>query len=107
VQTDGRAAPRFDIRYVGQIIEDGSGRVLFVPGAAKLQLVIFAQGHNAAGDRSFVLPRIGGETIKGAVFAGDFEGQVTLGLGLRGRLPFRVFTLTNPPRVVLDVARHW
>ena len=24
-----------------------------------------------------------------------------------GRLPFRVFTLTNPPRVVIDVARHW
>jgi len=107
VQTDGRFAPRFDVRYVPQIIEDGSGRTLFVPGAAKLQVIIFAQGHNAAGDRSFVLPRVGGETLKGIVFAGDFEGQTTLGLGVRGRLPFRVFTLTNPPRVVIDVARHW
>jgi hypothetical protein len=107
VQTDGAGVPRFDIRYVPQIIEDGSGRVIPVPGAAKLQVVIFAQGHNAAGDRSFVLPRVGGETFKALVFAGDFEGQTTLGLGVRARLPFRVLTLTNPPRVVLDVARRW
>jgi hypothetical protein len=32
---------------------------------------------------------------------------VTLGIGVRARLPFHVTTLTNPPRVVLDVARHW
>ena len=107
VQTDGAAVPRFDVRYVPQIIADGSGRVVPVPGAAKLQVTISAQGHNAAGDRSFVLPRVGGETIKGLVFAGDFEGQTSLGVGVRARLPFRVTTLTNPPRVVLDVARHW
>lgn len=107
VQTDGGPPPAFDVRYVPQIIEDGSGRVIPVTGGAKLQVVIHAQGHNAAGDRSFVLPAVGGETFKRLVFAGDFEGQVTLGIGTRARLPFRVFTLTNPPRVVLDVARHW
>jgi hypothetical protein len=36
--------------------------------------------------------------------AGDFEGVVTLGLGLRRRTGFRVFRLTNPTRVVIDVA---
>jgi len=107
VQTDGTVAPGFDVRYVPQIIEDGSGRVLSVPGAAKLQVIIHAQGHNAAGNRTFVLPRVGGATFKGLVLAGDFEGQTTLGLGVRARLPFRVFQLTGPPRVVIDVARHW
>jgi hypothetical protein len=107
VQTDGNAVPGFDVRYVPQIIEDGSGRVINVPGGAKLQIIIRAQGHNAAGNRSFILPAVGGETLKRLVLAGDFEGQTTLGVGVRARLPFRVLTLTGPPRVVIDVARHW
>jgi hypothetical protein len=36
--------------------------------------------------------------------AGDFEGTVSFGLGLRHRTGFRVFRLTNPTRVVIDVA---
>ncbi len=34
-------------------------------------------------------------------------GQSTIGLGVRARLPFRVGTLDNPTRVVIDVAHHW
>jgi hypothetical protein len=37
--------------------------------------------------------------------AGDFEGVVTFGLGLKRRTGFRVFRLTGPARVVVDV-RH-
>jgi hypothetical protein len=42
--------------------------------------------------------------------AGSFEGQTTIGLGVRARLPFRVFTLDGPgngSRIVIDVAHHW
>ncbi|HET6919349.1 MAG TPA: hypothetical protein VFI46_07775 [Jiangellaceae bacterium] len=38
------------------------------------------------------------------------EGQTTLGLGVRARLPFRVFVLSGPAdgsRVVIDVAPRW
>ena len=35
--------------------------------------------------------------------AGDFEGVVTFGLGLKAKTGFRVFRLTNPTRVVVDV----
>ncbi len=35
--------------------------------------------------------------------AGDFEGVVTFGLGLRERAGFRVFNLSNPTRIVVDV----
>jgi hypothetical protein len=108
VQTDGTRAPGFDVRYVPQIIADGSGAVIPVAGGAKLQVIIRDNGHDLnTGAKSFVLPRVGGATFKGLVEAGDFEGVETLGLGVRARLPFRVFTLTNPPRVVLDVARTW
>ena len=37
--------------------------------------------------------------------AGDFEGVVTFGLGLRRKTGFRVFRLTAPTRIVIDV-RH-
>jgi hypothetical protein len=36
--------------------------------------------------------------------AGDFEGVVTFGLGLRRKTGFRVFRLTGPTRIVVDVA---
>ena len=44
-------------------------------------------------------------------WAGSFEGQTTLALGVRARLPFRVFTTydaaTNRSRLVVDVAHRW
>lgn len=33
----------------------------------------------------------------------DYEGYVTWGLGLSGHLPYRVFFLTNPSRLVVDM----
>ena len=36
--------------------------------------------------------------------AGDFEGLVTFGLGLDRKTGFRVFRLTAPTRIVIDVA---
>jgi hypothetical protein len=36
-------------------------------------------------------------------FAGDFEGQVSFGLGVADRGGFRVSELRNPTRVVVDV----
>ncbi len=39
--------------------------------------------------------------VKGA---GDFEGVVSFGLGLRRKTGFRVFRLTAETRIVIDVA---
>jgi hypothetical protein len=39
-----------------------------------------------------------------------YESQVTMGLGVRARLPFRVYTLDGPgngSRIVIDVAHRW
>jgi len=53
----------------------------------------------------------GFRTFRGLVFAGDFEGITTLGLGVRTRLPFRTFSLPGPKkghnRVIIDVAHTW
>jgi len=42
--------------------------------------------------------------LKEVRLAGDFEGVVTYGIGLAARGDFRVFTLTGPDRLVVDLA---
>jgi hypothetical protein len=52
----------------------------------------------------------GFRTFRQVAGAGSFEGQTTIGLGVRAKLPFRVFTLTGPgsgSRLVIDVAHRW
>jgi hypothetical protein len=52
----------------------------------------------------------GFRTFEDLVYGGTFEGYTSFGLGVRARLPFRVFTLPGPgtgSRVVVDVAHRW
>jgi hypothetical protein len=52
----------------------------------------------------------GFSTFRQVVFDGTFEGQTQIGLGVRARLPFRVFSLAGPgagSRLVIDVAHRW
>lgn len=52
----------------------------------------------------------GFRTFRQVAGAGTFEGQATLGVGTRARLPFRTFVLDGPgsgSRLVLDVAHRW
>ena len=49
-------------------------------------------------------------TLRDVVFGGSFEGYTTFAVGVRARLPFRVFVLAGPgthSRIVLDVAHRW
>ncbi|GAB3840941.1 hypothetical protein GCM10029963_10770 [Micromonospora andamanensis] len=50
------------------------------------------------------------QTLRDVVFGGSFEGYSTFAVGVRARLPFRVFVLAGPgdhSRIVLDVAHQW
>jgi hypothetical protein len=47
----------------------------------------------------------GYRTFRDARFASSFEGDTQVGLGVRARLPFRVFQL--PGRLVIGVAHTW
>ena len=49
-------------------------------------------------------------TFRQVADAGSFEGETAIGLGVRARLPFRVFTLAgqgSTSRIVVDVAHRW
>jgi hypothetical protein len=53
---------------------------------------------------------LGYRTLRDVVFGGSFEGYTTFAVGVRARLPFRVFVLAGPgthSRIVLDVAHQW
>lgn len=92
--------------YVRQVTQDGSGRPLALRGRAFLKVRLQpAAAHTRAGRPTApgrIRPNFA--ALREVRSAGDFEGVVTYGLGLAARTDFRVFTLTSPQRLVVDVA---
>ncbi|WP_194288580.1 AMIN-like domain-containing (lipo)protein [Ornithinicoccus halotolerans] len=107
----------YHVRYVDQVRKDGSGQVVPLRGAAKLQVIARAPAYNTTGRATYVpadpreLADVSGyRTFRQLAWAGSFEGQSTVGVGVRARLPFRVFVLDGPgagARLVVDVAHQW
>jgi len=105
------------VRYVHQVLEDGSGRVVPLRGGARLQIITNRSDDVQTGKLTYdpvhpseLVNVAGWQTFRQAALAGNFEGQTTLGLGVRALLPFRVFMLTapgQPTRAVIDVAHRW
>jgi hypothetical protein len=100
--------------YVDQVRADGSGEIVPLRGGAKLQIVTSSSVDPWTGTVAYhpanpneLVNVTGFPTFRQVAAAGDFEGQATIGLGVRARLPFRVLVLTGPPRVVIDVANSW
>lgn len=110
------------VSYVDQVRSGGSGFVVPTAGGARLQVSVGAPAYRideATGD--IVVPyqpadptrlvRVSGfDTFRQVTYAGAFEGRHEFGLGVRARLPFRVFPLEGPgdgSRLVVDVAHRW
>lgn len=108
-------AAGWNVRY-GPVEEPGTGDPVGVRGGASLEVVVRAPTHTAEGTPTFapadpdeLVPVDGYPTLRQAVFVGTFEGQSTFGLGVRARLPFRVFAIEEAgrARIVVDVAHRW
>lgn len=101
----------FRAEYVPQVTADGSGLPVTVPGGARIQLVIDDPQTAPPPVGTSLVDTAGLSTVRSVIEAGSFEGETTVGVGTRARLPFRVFTLPPAPgvpgRIVLDVARSW
>jgi hypothetical protein len=115
VDIDGQAAG-YRVGYVSSVMQEGSGTAVPLRGSAKLRIVVLAPAYTSNGaarlpaSRSELIDVSGFATFRQVAGAGSFEGQTTIGLGVRARLPFRVFTLAGPgshTRLVIDVAHHW
>jgi hypothetical protein len=110
VQVDGPAGG-YRAEYVGEVTADGSGQVVPIPNSgAKIQLIVRHPWYSGPTVGASVANVSGFSTFRGVRHAGSFEGQTTLGIGVRARLPFRVFVLAGPggqSRLVIDVAHRW
>jgi hypothetical protein len=105
----------YSVRYVDQLHQDGSGRHVPVAGGAVLEVRVVAPAYDPEtgaatypGRVARPLPGVdltGYRTFRDTRFAGSFEGETQIGLGVRARLPFRVLQLDG--RVIVDVAHSW
>ncbi|WP_315094656.1 hypothetical protein [uncultured Cellulomonas sp.] len=107
----------YTVAYVPQVLQDGSGFPIATRGGAALQIAVNdpAYTHNYVPTyypaNELELTDVAGyRTFRQVVYAGSYEGYTSIGLGVRARLPFRVFVLDGPgtsSRVVVDVAHRW
>jgi hypothetical protein len=114
---DGRGTPGYEVRYVRHVVKDGSGDRVPLRGRADVFIVIHAPTSDSEGDATYepadqreLVDVDGYETFRQVAFGGSFEGWTTIGLGVRARLPMRVFVLNEGDggrRVVVDVAHEW
>ncbi|MDL5199040.1 hypothetical protein [Streptomyces sp. ALI-76-A] len=103
------------VRYVDRLHQAGSGDPIPVSGGAILEVRVAAPSYDPEtgavaypGDVGGPLPGVnlsGYRTFRDTRFAGSFEGETQIGVGVRARLPFRVIPL--PDRLVVDVAHSW
>jgi hypothetical protein len=105
-QLDGPIPSYYSVRYVPVVRLDGSGAPLRLRGSAFLEVVVRAPTHDQS-YRPVLHPtrlRPDFPALREVNAPGSFEGQTTAGIGVSQRVGFRVLELTNPTRIVIDLA---
>lgn len=99
------ATPGYVVSFVTKVIQDASGQTVHLPGTKFLVIRLNpAQGHKDNGTP--MLPSgihaLSYPQLKGYAVSGDFEGVVSIALGLADGTRYRVGEL--PGKVYIDVA---
>jgi hypothetical protein len=93
------------VRFVTKVIQDASGKTVTMPGTHYLEIRFNpAEGYTANGTLTLptAVQAVGYPMLKSYDVAGDFEGVLTIALGLAGGTRYRVGELAG--RVYIDVA---
>ncbi|WP_087873341.1 AMIN-like domain-containing (lipo)protein [Arthrobacter globiformis] len=117
IDIKGKAAG-YNVRYVSKVVHDGSGLPIKLRGGAFLQVTAHSPSYDSATGKATFVPANRSEvtnvskyqTFRQVAWAGSFEGYTSVGLGVRARLPFKVFTVAGPgngSKLVIDVAHQW
>jgi hypothetical protein len=104
----GTGTPGWRVEYVDAPTAEGSGAAVDVPGEAYLQVTLQGTTYPYESGAEEV-PRgpvsvSGTEMVQGVVYGATFEGTSVAWIGTGSRTPFRVYALTGPSRVVVEVA---
>ncbi|MBD3926256.1 hypothetical protein IEZ26_16645 [Nocardioides cavernae] len=105
LELSGTATPGWGVAWSDEAVAEGTGDV--VPLAGDHVLTISASGTAMPEPGSFEVPaRLGpAGAVAEVQVNGWFEGYTQVFAGVEGdERPFRVFTLTDPPRLVVDIA---
>lgn len=102
--------PQVNHRFVDELIQDGSGDIAWLTGAAFAEVVTTpAQAHDDAGHSSYPGARKfrtrNLTNVMAVAITGDYEAHLSIGVGMRKQTWINVVTLTAPTRVVIDVGR--
>jgi hypothetical protein len=103
---DGDEMSPWEVMYVAEPTACGSGKPVMTGGNASLQVLFrTAQAHTPEGEPTIDSIEIVADfpAMVEGVQSCDFEALVTWVVGINGTLPFRVFTLEEPTRLVVDV----
>ncbi|HET6561211.1 MAG TPA: hypothetical protein VFG72_04995 [Marmoricola sp.] len=117
INGEGEGRPGYHVKYVKRVTKDGSGATVALRGGAQLRIIVKAPAYDDTGTATYepasrqeLVDVAGYRTFRQVAWAGSFEGQTTIGLGVRARLPMRTFVLNDPDgghRLVVDVAHRW
>jgi hypothetical protein len=116
--TGSSSHPDWQVGYVSRVVEDPSGRPVSLRGGAFLQIRLEAPTYTPDGTLTYapanpaeLVGVAGYRTFRQVALTGSFEGVTNISVGVRARLPFRVFALSGPrpgqSRLVVDVAHRW
>jgi hypothetical protein len=107
----------YNVSYGRYLTNPGSGAATAIRGGMVLQITVKNPAHDENYNLTYnpanrlELRNVAGyRTFRQVVFSGTYEGYTNFGLGVRARLPFRVFVLDGPgtsSRLVVDVAHQW
>ena len=102
--------PQVSSRFVDELIQDGSGDIEWLTGAAFAEVQATpAQAHDDQGNASLPGPRKfrtrNLTNVMALAVSGDYEAVLSVGVGMRKQTWVKVFTLDAPTRVVIDVGR--
>ncbi len=106
---DQSGQPGWFVEYSDDPRQQGSGEPVEVDGDAVLSVYVrgvgypFDTGVDEVSGRPVLPPGL--TSVTDVRLGSTFEGQYEAYIGTSGTLPFRVFRLSNPARVVIDV-RH-
>lgn len=98
------ALPGYSAKYVTEVRRDGSGEPVSMPGKAFLLITLHpAQAHRANGTPTVTgTHRTGLAGIQAYAIVGDYEGYVSIALGVNGVRNYHLGELSN--RIYLDLA---